>query len=362
MVGSSTDVAGGAAALAGGHLDAILHATRSTTFPADELNAIREHTRAPVLLIASSGSAGLLDQALDADVSDVLLLPQLVENVVFAIRKATHSGRRHATSNAGGARHGKIVTVFSPKGGTGKTVTATNLATACAKFEGRKTLLLDLDLQFGDAAIMLGVEPEKTIYDLVVAPGELDSEKLAGYITKHACGLSILPAPLRPEDAELVTEAKLARLLEVARESYDVIVVDTSPFFHGPMLATLDRTDELLLLCGLDVPTLKNVRLSLQTLELLSFPPDRIKLVLNRANSKVGMKPKEVEGALEREIAFEIPSDRIVPLAVNRGNPAVLSDPKSEFSKAVRAMAKELVAAQAAAKQKKSFLATLARA
>src|SRR6476646_9811434 len=146
MVGASTDVASGAGALAGGHLEAILHATRRTTFPAD---AINQHTRAPILLIASSGSAGLLDQALDADVSDVLLLPQLVENVVFAIRKATHSGRRHANSNAGGARHGKIVTVFSPKGGTGKTVTATNLAAACAKFEGRKTLLLDLDLQFG---------------------------------------------------------------------------------------------------------------------------------------------------------------------------------------------------------------------
>jgi len=138
-----------------------------------------------------------------------------------------------------------------------------------------------------------------------------------------------------------------------------VIIVDTSPFFHGPMLATLDRTDELLLLCGLDVPTLKNVRLSLQTLELLSFPTDRIKLVLNRANSKVGMKPKEVEAALEREIAYEVPSDRTVPLAVNRGNPAVLSDAKADFSRAVRAMAKQLVAAQAAAKQKKSFLASL---
>ena len=88
---------------------------------------------------------------------------------------------------------------------------------------------------------------------------------------------------------ELVTEAKLSRLLEVAKESYEMIVVDTSPFFHGPMLATLDRTDELLLLCGLDVPTIKNVRLSLQTLELLSFPTERIRVVLNRANSNVGM-------------------------------------------------------------------------
>jgi pilus assembly protein CpaE len=341
LIGSSTDVAGGAAALAGGHLDAVLHATRSSTFPADEVAAIREHTRSPVLIVASSGSAGLLEQALDADVSDVLLLPQLVENVVFAIRKATHTTRRHTETGSGG-RHGKIVTVFSPKGGTGKTVIATNLAAACAKFEGRKTLLLDLDLQFGDAAIMLGVEPEKTIYDLVVAPGELDSEKLAGYITKHACGLSVLPAPLRPEDAELVTEAKLGRLLEVARESFDVIVVDTSPFFHGPMLATLDRTDELLLLCSLDVPTLKNLRLALQTLDLLSFPKSRVRIVLNRSNSKVGMKPNEVEGALGMKVRFEVPSDRAVPLAVNRGNPVVLAEESADVSRAIKSMAKEL--------------------
>jgi pilus assembly protein CpaE len=166
--------------------------------------------------------------------------------------------------------------------------------------------------------------------------------------------LDILPAPLRPEDAELVTEAKLARLLEVARESYDVIVVDTSPFFHGPMLATLDRTDELLVLCGLDVPTLKNVRLSLQTLDLLSFPPSRIGFVLNRANSKVGMSRKEVEGALEVKITYEVPSDRAVPLAVNRGNPAVLADSGADFSVAVRKMAKALVAQQAQPKKAKA--------
>ena len=365
LVGASTDVASGAGALAGGHLQAVLHATRSTSFPADEINSIREHTRAPILLVASSGSAGLLDQALDADVSDVLLLPQLVENVVFAIRKSTHSGRRHADSNGGGGgRHGKIVTVFSPKGGTGKTVTATNLATACAKFEGRKTLLLDLDLQFGDAAIMLGVEPDKTIYDLVVAPGELDSEKLAGYITKHACGLSVLPAPLRPEDAELVTEAKLGRLLEVARESFDVIVVDTSPFFHGPMLATLDRTDELLLLSSLDVPTLKNLRLALQTLDLLSFPKSRVKIVLNRSNSKVGMKPNEVEGALGMKVRFEVPSDRAVPLAVNRGNPVVLAEESADVSRAIKSMAKEMFRApkEEAASKKRRIIPAFSKA
>jgi pilus assembly protein CpaE len=363
LVGSSTDVAGGASALAGGHLDAVLHATRSTMLPIGELNTIRQHTRAPILIVASSGSAGLLEQALEADVSDVLLLPQLVENVVFAIRKATHTGRRHAES-VGGGRHGKIVTVFSPKGGTGKTVTATNLATASAKFEGRKTLLLDLDLQFGDAAIMMGVEPEKTIYDLVVAPGELDSEKLAGYTTKHACGLSVLPAPLRPEDAELVTEAKLGRLLEVARESFDVIVVDTSPFFHGPMLATLDRTDELLLLCSLDVPTLKNLRLALQTLDLLSFPKQRVRIVLNRSNSKVGMKPNEVEGALGMKVRFEVPSDRAVPLAVNRGNPVVIAEESADVSRAIKAMAKEMFrpTKEEAAARKRRIIPAFSRA
>jgi pilus assembly protein CpaE len=337
VVGFS-DVAGAAtAALQGGHLDCVLHATSSSSLPAHEIATIREHTRVPLLLIASGEASALLDDALGADVSDVLLLPALTENVVFAIRKATHAPRRAA---AAGRREGRIITVFSPKGGTGKTVIATNLAAVLAKAEGRRTLLLDLDLQFGDAAIMLGLEPEKTIFDFVNAPGELDPDKLAGYTTTHKSGLDILPAPLRPEDAELVTEAKLGRLLEVARACYDVIVVDTSPFFHGPMLATLDRTDDLLLVCSLDVPTLKNVRLALGTLEMLSFPQHRVRIVLNRANSKVGMKQREVEAALEQSVHFEIPSDRAVPISVNKGAPAVLSEPGSDFAKSIDAMAK----------------------
>jgi pilus assembly protein CpaE len=301
----------------------------------------------------------MLQEALEADVADVLLLPQLVENVVFAVRKATHTTRR--SHEVSGGRRGRIVTVFSPKGGTGKTVTATNVSSALAKFERKRTLLLDLDLQFGDAAIMLGLEPEKTIYDLVVAPGELDSEKLAGYTTKHSSGLEVLPAPLRPEDAELVTEAKLGRLLEVARETFDVIVVDTSPFFHGPMLATLDRTDELLLLCSLDVPTLKNLRLALQTLELLSFPKQRIRIVLNRANSKVGMKPNEVEGALGMKVRFEVPSDRAVPVAVNRGKPVVLDEEGADVSRAIRHMAHNLFPVAEAESRKRKLLPAFAR-
>jgi pilus assembly protein CpaE len=339
VVGWSDHVAQATGVLAGGHLDCVVHGTRLESFPATEVAAIREQTRAPIVIVASGSATGLLEEALEADVADVLLLPQLVENVVFTIRKAAHAKRGVPTVTR--AQLGRVVTVFSPKGGTGKTVTASNLAAALAK-QGRKTLLLDLDLQFGDAAIVMGLEPDKTIYDLVVAPGELDIEKLAGYTAKHPSGLDVLPAPLRPEDAELVTESKITRLLEVARECYETIIVDTSPFFHGPMLATLDRTDELLIICGLDVPTLKNVRLALQTLELLSFPSNRIKFVLNRANTKVGLSKREVESALKVTITAEVPSDRAVPVSVNRGTPAVLADPGSDFAKAMMALAKTI--------------------
>jgi pilus assembly protein CpaE len=349
LVGSSENVQEAAAALAGGHLEAILHATRGPLYPAEELAAIREYTRAPLILLASGDSAGMLEEALEDSVADLIPLPQLTENVVFAIRKACHHGRR--AQNADG-RRGRVITVFSPKGGVGKTVVSTNLAATFCKTMGKSTLLLDLDLQFGDAAIMLGLQPDKTIYDLVVAPGELDSEKLAGYTITHASGIDVLPAPLQPEDAELVTEGKLARLLEVARGSYDVIVVDTSPFFHGPMLATLDRTDDLLLLCGLDVPTIKNVRLSLQTLELLSFPSERVGVVLNRSNTNVGIQRAEVERALETKIRADLPSDRAVPLGVNRGKPVVLADPGADFAKAIAELAKGLVTDAGKAKKK----------
>jgi pilus assembly protein CpaE len=341
VVGISENMQDAASALAGGHLEAVLHATRGPAYPAEDVAAIREFTRAPLLLLASGDCSGLLEEALEDGVADLVPLPQLTENIVFAIRKACHQGRRQHSDG----RRGRVITVFSPKGGVGKTVVSTNLSATFAKQMGKRTLLLDLDLQFGDAAIMLGLQPEKTIYDLVVAPGELDSEKLAGYTVAHPCGLDVLPAPLQPEDAELVTEGKLARLLEVARGSYDAIVVDTSPFFHGPMLATLDRTDDLLLLCGLDVPTIKNVRLSLQTLELLSFPSERIGVLLNRANSNVGIQRAEVERALETKIKADLPSDRAVPLGVNRGKPVALADPGADFAKAMRELAKSLLLA-----------------
>jgi Flp pilus assembly CpaE family ATPase len=326
-----------ALALANSDVDVVLYASGPGGSLIDDLGCIRAATDAPVVCVAGEGSSSVLDAALAGDVADVLLLPQPPETILFAIMKASRAPRA-----AGTGGRAKIITVLSPKGGTGKTVISTNLAAAFAS-EGARTLLLDLDLQFGDAAIMLGLEPEKTLYDLVVGPGELDPEKLAAFTATHASGLELIPAPLRPEDAELVSEHRLARLLDVARSVYDVIVVDTSPYFHAPMLATLDRTDEILLLCAaFDVPTLKNVRLSLQTLALLSFPSDKIALVLNRFSPKMDIKREEVEAALEAKTRYELPNDRAVPRAVNIGKPVVVAEPTAAFSRAIIQLAHEL--------------------
>jgi pilus assembly protein CpaE len=303
-----------------------------------DVKALRRFTTAPIVLLVTEADSSVVDAAFAAGITDVLVLPQTADEIAFAITKAG-AGRRHPPGPERGGRHGEVVTVFSPKGGTGKTVLSTNVASYLSATSGLNVLLVDLDLQFGDAAIMLGLDPERTLYELVLAPGELDAEKLAGYTTRHRCGLDVLAAPMRPEEAELVTEQKVLRLLEVARETYDVVVVDTSPFFYGPMLALLDPTDQLLLLSGPDVPTLKNVRLSLRTLEQLGFPRSRTNLVINRVTSNVGITTEDVAGALELPVRFEVPNDPTVAPAVNRGVAASLEHPESPFADAIGGIA-----------------------
>ena len=333
--GSQVDDA--AAMLEGGGVDSVLYITDAAPGWLEEVAAIRVHTKAPIVLLSALESGTVLDEALNAGVAEALLLPQVVENVAFALRRTGRDGDRSAADRE--AREAQVVTVFSPKGGIGKTVIATNLATMLVKEEGRHTLLLDLDLQFGDTAIVLGLEPEKTLHDLLSAPGELDADKLSGYATRHETGLDVLPAPIRPEEADLVSEAKLMHLFEVARASYDAIVVDSAPFLHGPILTALDQTSDLLVVCSAEVPALKDVNLSLNTLSMLAFPPEKIRLVVNHAHQKDGLRRKDVEDALGLKVAVEIPNDRMVPDGVNRGAPAVLLDANADFTRGVRELA-----------------------
>jgi pilus assembly protein CpaE len=343
FVGAAGHVSEAARALAAHDVDVVVHAISTPVLPRADLTEIREYTNAPVVLLTESSEAAILDEALDADIDDVVLASQPAERLAFTVRKAARATVHQIEASR--QRQARVITVFSPKGGTGKTVISTNLATAIAKYDGARTLLLDLDLQFGDAAIMLNVEPEHTLHDLAAAPGTLDAEKLGGYVVRHApSGLDVLAAPLRPEEGEVVTDQKVEHLLQVARPVYDVIVVDTSPSFHGAMLSALDRTDVLLLVAAPEVPTLKNVRLGSETLRRLAFPPERVKLVLNRSDPAVGMRKPDIEAALSMPVSYELPTDPGVPVAVNEGTPLTLSSPGSAFALAVRSMSASLLA------------------
>lgn len=347
LVGTAADPTKVGSKLAESGAQVVLHGTTATDHvPTDEIEAIRGITAAPIVLVTSASANAILSQALAAGIFDVVLLPQLTDGIVFTIKKAHSLAAGRPTgpsSKESRGLEGKTVTLFSPKGGSGKTVLACNLAATFARHQKRKTLLLDLDLQFGDVAIMMGIEPEKTIYDLVMARRELDPDALAGYVTVHQSGVHVLPAPMRPEDAELVTEERLAHLFAVAKETYDVTIVDTPPFFHGPVLSTLDRTDQLLLVGSMDVPAVKNIKLTMQTLDLLHYPKERRHLLLNKSGSKVGLKSSEVERALDFKVEFEVPVEREVAVSVNRGVPLVLSSPRSGVSKALADIADKLV-------------------
>lgn len=305
--------------------------------PREALARLREQSLVPVILATAVPSTELVHWALDAGIADVLPLPASSEGLLFAIQKAARVAYQGAQVG-----RGRVVTVFSPKGGSGKSVVSANLAVACAQHTKNRTLLIDLDLQFGDAAIMLGLTPANTLHELIGTPATLNAEKLEVYTERHATGVDVLPAPLRPEDAELITEDAIRALLTVARAAYDVVIIDTAPFFYGPMLATLDETDQLLLLCNPDVPTLKNVRLTLQTLELLAFPDDRLRVVLNRASTLSGIGQSDVEAALARRVDVVLPLDPAVPLAVNRAEPVVLESPTTPFGAAIIDVASSL--------------------
>jgi pilus assembly protein CpaE len=340
IVGTAVEPAKAAQKLAGSNAQVIMHgSSRGDRLPLEDVEAIRQATAAPIILVTSGSANGLLQEALQHGVQDVVLLPQLTDALVFTIRRAfvmsvTHTRAVDAAAPRRGS-DGKIVTIFSPKGGVGKTMLATGLATVYARAARKRTLLIDLDLQFGDCAILMGVEPVKTIYDLVMTSGELDPEKLAGYVTSHPSGVDVVPAPVRPEDAELVAEDRVAHLLQIAKEAYDVIVVDTPSHFHAATLATLDRTDRLVLVASLDIPTVKNVKLTLQTLNLLHYPKDKVSLVLNRPQSRSELKPADVERALDMKIVADIPCDREVPVAVNRGVPVPMSASRSAVTKSL---------------------------
>jgi pilus assembly protein CpaE len=243
-----------------------------------------------------------------------------------------------APDGTGAARDGRIVTVFSAKGGCGKTTVATNLAAALALGD-RRVCLVDLDLEFGDVAIAMQLLPERTIVDLLPMVGSMDETGVASVLTPAAGGLEAVIAPVSPAQAGNVAPALVGELLRVLRRMYDFVVLDTPPAITEQVLTAFDSTDVFVLLATPDVPALKNLRVCLDTLDLLGYPKPSRLLALNRADSRVGLDVVDVERALLTRVAVQIPSSGDVPAAINRGQLIVRSQPTHAVSFAVHELA-----------------------
>jgi pilus assembly protein CpaE len=295
------------------------------------------------VVVAATVDSGLLRRAMRAGVTDVAGIYDTTQEVASAIVRAGQLAARlrvPVVPEIEPGHPGKVVTVFSTKGGVGKTVISTNLGVALASM-GHKVALVDLDLEFGDVGIMLGLKPEHTINDAVAAFDRLDGEMLAGIMEHHSSGLHTLLAPPLPEDADAIPTARIGQILDLVRENYDYVVIDTCPAFSEPVLAALDRSDALYVITTMDVASIKNTRISLQKLHQLGYNSGRVRLVLNRSDSKVLLQPVEVEQAIGGKIFAYIPSDRIVPRSVNQGIPIVLEMPRSEVAKSILRLAKD---------------------
>lgn len=240
----------------------------------------------------------------------------------------------HAPGSAGPG--GRIITVFSAKGGVGKTTVSTNLATHLA-MSGLRTLLVDLDLSFGDVGISLQLMPTSSVHDAVAMSGNLDERGLARLVTKHEeSGLDVVAAPTDPSHADRISGRVVTELLRVAATAYDFVIVDTPPSFTEHVLAACDVSSLLVLIATLDIPAVKNLKLALETLDALGSPRDARVIVLNRADVKVGLHPDDVVQAIGAPIAVSIPASNTVPASINRGSPLVLQSPRDPVSAAIR--------------------------
>jgi pilus assembly protein CpaE len=296
----------------------------------------------PVVVLCQNSPNGFVQRAFSVGADDLVVLepgPEISEsstrNVGFALQKAI--ARRKAPGKPE-ANLGTMICVLGPKGGIGKTVTCCNLSLSLATMRHR-VALVDLDLQFGDVALSLGMRPERTIYDLVGSGGSLDADKIEAYMTVHQTGLRVLAAPVRPDQAGVVTPDFITGMIASLRTAYDFVVIDTPPSFGPEVIAAIDASSHLCVIGMLDSLSLKNTRLGLETLDLMGYPPERIRVVLNRANTNVGITGEDVISVLGRRPEILIPSSRDLTRSVNQGDPIVLSQKRSEAARAFNALA-----------------------
>ena len=297
-------------------------------------HAVKHRPDRPVVIMSEASPNGFLRQAFESGADDVITLPQSAEQVAFTLEKVI--ARRKGLAMPGRAT-APLIAVLGPKGGTGKTLIATNLAVALAQRDAN-VVLVDLDLQFGDIGLALGLSPEATMYDLMRAGAPFDHEKLDRHLIKHSSGVKVLIAPTRPDQASAVSIEFLRDIYASLRTMCDAVIVDTPPGFTPEVIATIDASSDVCMVGMLDSLSLKNTKLGLETLDLMGYDTDRVSLVLNRADSRVGITPDDVSTIVGRAPDVSIPSDREIPRSINEGTPIVASRPASGAAKAFRSL------------------------
>ncbi len=324
---------------------------------------------ASVVMMSVQGEADYLRRSMLAGAREFLVKPFSSDELTSSIRqvytrereKQSRIGAQPGAALAAGApakpsdtgpraEPGRIVAVFGPKGGVGRTTLAVNLAVAAATELGQRTCLVDASFQFGDVGVLLNLNPKnKSIADLVPELEAGEVESLDTFIVNHSAGIRVLLAPPSPEMAELITPAAVKRMLEALRETHDLVVVDCMSTFNDTTLAILDLADTVLTMLSLEITSIKNIRLFLEVAEQLGYGKDKIRLVLNRADSSLGIRVADVEHSIGRRVDHTIVSDgRSVVYALNRGVPFFLSNREAQVSQDVLRLASAVVGTRTA--------------
>lgn len=284
-------------------------------------------------------------KAMHAGAVDAVGLPGTESEIVQAARDVEESLRIKTNRLTGelpqDQKNGRVLTVYGTKGGIGKTTLAVNLAVALSKSDLR-VAVLDLDLQFGDVAIFFDVQPKRTIYEWVKEEQDQYSGEIDRYMIRHASGVEMLAAPLRPEFAEVIGGEHVGLIIGKLKRAYDIVIIDTPPSLMETSLVALENSQDILMVASMDLPTLKNSKLGIETLESLGMK-DRMKVVLNRDSKVEGIRLDMVENIIGMPIFARIPSEgKVVVTSVNRGVPFVLSNPREAVTRSIFSIASKL--------------------
>lgn len=319
-----------------------------------------KNPKAAIIIMSVQGEQEYLKKAMVAGAREYMVKPFSTDELVDTIRKVYEFEQKRRINLAEPSvvrelqRDPQIITVFSTKGGVGRTTLATNLAVSLAEETRQRVVIVDLDLQFGDVAVMLNVVPKRTITELIQDISQMEPDLLESYLVVHPTGIKVLPCPTRPEYSELITGGHVDKILNLLKQSYDYIVVDTPPLFNETTLTALDLCHQILLIVSLDLPTIKNVKLGLEVLDSLHLK-GKARLVLNRSADDIGIKCEDMEESLGLKVVAHIPSDgRTVIASVNKGQPFVGAGSNTRIAESIRQLAHLTMLGEAQNKKKEA--------